>query len=164
MGNRFVVLSILTGLFQLICVIALLLGLLAIFNGGTSAGNPNDPFSQLPAGMRAIGGSVLALYGLTGLVFSGGISVLISIDESTHALQQQLPAVIAALERTIAKVQPAGSVEQPIPTTAPVVSEYRTAPVEHLDEPTTSQCPNCGTQNDPDGRFCENCGTSLPRS
>jgi len=163
MGNRFVVLSILTGLFQLICIIALFLGLLAIFHGGTSAGSPNDPFTQLPPEMRTIGGSVLALYGLTGLVFSGGISVLISIDESTHALRQRLPAAITALERAIAKVQPAGAVEQPIPATAPVVSEFQNAPVEH-SEPSTSQCSNCGAQNDPDGRFCENCGTPLPRS
>jgi hypothetical protein len=164
MGNRFVVLSLLTGLFQIVCGIALIVGLVAIFGDQNTVGSPNDPLAQIPAGMRMIGGAVLALYGLTGLVFSGGINVLISTEENTYSLREQLPATIAALQKALTAIQPTGlsapsqaAAEKPLepPPSVPIHAGVQVAPLE---------CPSCGFSNDGNSRFCEGCGSPLAQS
>jgi hypothetical protein len=157
MGNRFVVLSFLTGLFQLVCLIAIIIGMTALFSDQSNMGRSN-PFAELAPGMRIIGGAMLVLYGLTGLVFSGGVNVLISIDENTYVLREKLPAAIAALQRTSVGPAPV-SVPPTVEThpASPVVVEHAVAnPV-----PVDLVCSNCGISNDPNGRFCEHCGQPL---
>jgi hypothetical protein len=164
MGNRFIVLSFLTGLFQIICGIALVIGLFAIFGDQNASGGPNDPFAQVPAVFRVAAGAALALYGLTGLVFSGGINVLISIDENTHSLAKYLPAAMVTFQKAIVAVGPIGSpassqvaVETPSKQPAP-------PPTHTKDQTPDVECANCGATNDPDGRFCEICGNALTTS
>jgi hypothetical protein len=171
MPSRFGVLSFVTGLFQIICGLALLLGLFAIFGNNNVAFDPNNPFTQVSAEFRIIGGLVLTLYGLTGLVFSGGVSVLISIDESTHFLATELPGAMMKLQKAISAMQPADLTAPVLHTNSPPleapVSPPRTSEAPSVEESQTDElqsditCANCGATNDPRSRFCEICGSGL---
>lgn len=153
MSNRFIILTLLTGLFQIICAIALVLGLITMFHN--SNGDPNDPFSQIPALMRVAGGAIYAFFGLNGLVFSGGINVLISIDENTHSLNQKLPSALLDLQKTLALLSQTVRTkdERTIGTAA-----------SNASSGTKTNCENCGSANDLGNRFCEACGSNLTRS
>jgi hypothetical protein len=165
METRFVVLSLLTSIFQIICAITLVIGVVLIINGinadqGVAVANnpfgpaPANPFSQVSGGMEIGGGAVLALYGLTGLVFSGGINVLISIDQNTHSLSESLPAAFAALQKAIAA--------NPRLVTTPTPSLQAVPPVTSAaTHPEQKQCATCNSLNDANGRFCEYCGEPL---
>jgi hypothetical protein len=160
MGNKFVVLSILTGLFQLICVIAIVIGIAALSDRQTGL-SPSNSFALLDPGVRFIGGAVLVLYGLTGLVFSGGINVLISINENTNAMGEKLASAIAALQRANAAPSPVSAPHpgQTQPAVPVVVEHQASKPV--LATTVDPVCSNCGVSNDPDGKFCEYCGNPL---
>jgi hypothetical protein len=168
MEARFSALSILTSIFQIICGITLAVGIVMILNGingsdqsATMSSNPfapapADPFSQISTIMKVGGGAVLAFYGLTGLVFSGGISVLISIDQNTHSLSQDIPVVLAALQRSIATTQ------QTMPATVLSGDEQaRKIATIATTQTEPRKCAACNSPNDANGRFCENCGEPL---
>jgi hypothetical protein len=68
------------------------------------------------------------------------------------------PASRAEAKTSVAEQPPAGRVPPadepaggPAPAAAPAVR----------DEPAGAACPSCATANDPDARFCKNCGTRL---
>lgn len=163
MGNRFVVLSVLTSVFQVICALALIIGILLALGGFNAAHEPvpavNNPFlqpqapqfAQIGAGIVIWAGAILALYGLAGLVFSGGVHVLISIDQNTHSLAQNIPAAMNALQRSIA----ASSTAVAVPPQAAAVVAPKIAQQEE------KRCAACGSTNAANGRFCENCGEPL---
>lgn len=145
MNTRFIVLTILTSLFQVICLFALIGGLALAFGNQTSSSASNDLLAQVPVRIRSVAGLMLAFYALAGLVFSGGIHVLISTNEKAHAASEALAAMLARLKE------------------APVAAQAGYAAPRH-DAPVSPTCPRCGASNDAHSRFCEVCGAAQPAS
>lgn len=161
MESRFVVLSILTSLFQVICAITLLAGIVILTNANDPAVSqiannpftsvPSNPFAQIPVGVKLAGGALMAFYGLTGLVFSGGVHVLASLDKSTHSISEAVPTIVLSLQKLAANQQNVPSPAGQRQIVTPAIAE----------RPSVKTCHACNSSNDPNGKFCEYCGTAL---
>jgi hypothetical protein len=151
--SRFIVLSLLAGIFQLVCGIALAAGLYAIFGEHLQA---DDPFTQMAKFARITLGATLAFYGLSGIVFSGAINILVAIEQNSRTLIQQLSKSIAELARfaTEPSKAPQQDVSPPSPASAP--ANGRPLPKEDA-----ANCPICGEKTNPGAHFCDHCGSRL---
>lgn len=145
MNTRFIILTILTSLFQVICVIALVAGLIIAFSDQAPANTSSDLLAQVPEKIKTATGLGLMFYALTGLVFSGGIHVLISINDKAHEANEALTAMLARLK------------EAPVAARTEHTASRDTVPAAHA-------CPHCGAANDAHSRFCEVCGAAQPAS
>jgi len=175
MQNRFVVLSLCTGVFQLICVITLAAGIFLIASGlspqhgpvlvnNPFGAPPPNPFEQIPATTKVVAGALLSLYGLAGLVFSGGVSVLISMDGTLASVEQKLRSLgsIRLEPERITEASKTWPSEDVHASEKPLSSESEHSPTKSAVASVSSRiCPACNAASEGDSHFCENCGTSL---
>ena len=137
------IVSIFTTLLGVIFSILLILGIGVMLDANSMAqANPNNPLAQIPTIFRLASGGGLAFFSLAGLVFCGGVHVLIAIFEKLPEFEER------RAQRTVA----------PMP---PLVPNIVSAPAVHAR---STPCPQCGAQIDPNSRFCEVCGAAQPAS
>jgi hypothetical protein len=82
--DRFRALSALASIVGLISTLAVLAGLAIAFMA--LPGTPQIPFLQAARETQELTGIALALFGLSGLMFSGAIRVLVAIERNTRTL------------------------------------------------------------------------------
>jgi len=90
------------------------------------------------------------------LLFAGSLVLLIGAFRLPSAVRVEAPIKEVALPVTETPEVAQEHVPSEMPKVEPVPVEKAT--------PTSLKCPNCGTENKPDAKFCQNCGASLVQS
>ena len=145
MQSRFGPYKVATAIFQVICAIAVVIGISVMLERN------NDNFAAgVPQELRVAGGFMLFFFGLGLFIVASGVQVLIGIDESTRQLGEKLGALTGSGMRP-----QVAAARAPL---TPRVEPFATAPAAAA---ATSSCPRCNAVPVTNSVFCIECGARL---